>query len=273
MLMGSQPNDGGNFFMTESERDDILSKEPGLEKFIRPVMGSMEFIRNIKRYCFWLVDATPAEIRNSKILYDRVSKVKAHRLDSKAEATRKLADSPALFTEMRQPASEYLLIPSHSSERRFYIPMGYEPPEVIVTNAAFALPKATPYHLGILSSSVHMAWMRVVCGRLEMSYRYSNTIVYNSFVWPSADPVQVMNIERTGRAILDARAKYPDSSYADLYDETAMPPNLRKAHRENDAAVLEAYGWPKNIDEYGIVSNLMELYNAKLAEIDAKKNK
>ena len=263
MILGSIPRDDGNLFMTSEERDEVLKKEPGLSKFIRKVYGSKEFIQNIDRYCFWLVDASPAEIKHSRILYERVKRVKEFRLASKRKETQKFADTPHLFTEIRQPTTNYLLIPSHSSENRQYIPMGYVSPDVIVTNAAFALPYATPYHLAVLTSRVHMAWMRVVCGRLEMRYRYSNTIVYNNFVWPKSSPHQVMKITATGGKILTARANYPDSSYADLYDEVSMPKDLRDAHRENDREVLAAYGLPESLSEMEIVTHLMEL-NARM---------
>ena len=259
MKQGNQPNDGGNFFLTPDERNEVLAKEPGLEKFIHRVMGSDEFINNIERYCFWLVDATPADIKHSKILYERVGKVKEHRLASKAEATRKKADTPSLFSVMRQPPSEYLLIPRVSSEKRQYIPMGYMSPDVIVTDAAFALERATPYHLGVLTSKVHMAWMRVVCGRLKSDYRYSSRIVFNNFVWPKADPHTVMKIYHTGSEILRAREKHPESSYADLYDETSMPKDLRNAHKANDKAVLKAYGLPAKASEFEIVEHLVKL--------------
>ncbi|MBQ7544761.1 MAG: hypothetical protein IJT02_07440 [Synergistaceae bacterium] len=259
MIMGSQPNDGGNLFLTPEERAEVLSREPGLGKFIRRVYGSKEFIQNIERYCFWLVDATPADIKHSKILYERVSRVKEHRLASRAEATRKKSDNPALFSCIRQPSEEYMLIPRHSSECRKYIPMGYVSPDIIATDAVIILPKATPYHFGVLTSSAHMAWMRVICGRLKSDYRYSNTVVYNNFVWPKADPNMVMKIFRTGSEILRAREKHPESSFADLYDEVSMPKDLRDAHRENDRAVLEAYGLPADMDEFHIVEHLVKL--------------
>ena len=245
--------------MTEAERDEVLTREPDLEKFIHQVMGSDEFINNIKRYCFWLVEASPSDIKHSKILYERVSRVKEHRLASKAESTRKRADAPALFSCIRQPQTQYLLIPRHSSERRQYIPIGYMSPDVIVTDAAFALERATPYHLAVLTSSVHMAWMRVVAGRLKSDYRYSSTVVYNNFVWPRTNPHQVMEIFHTGSEILRAREKYPDSSYADLYDEVSMPKDLRDAHRANDKAVLKAYGLPADMEELDIVKHLFRL--------------
>ena len=259
MLKGSQATDDGNFFLTPEERKEVLAKEPGLEKFIRRVYGSKEFIQNIERYCFWLVDATPADLKHSRILYERVNKVKEFRLASKSKQTRKDADIPYLFQQIRQPAAPYLLIPSVSSEKRQYIPIGYVSPDVIVTNLAFSLTNATPYHLGIITSSVHMAWMRVVAGRLRNDYRYSSTIVYNNFVWPRTDPFKVMEIFRTGSAILTTREKYPESSYADLYDETTMPKDLRDAHRANDKAVLAAYGLPADMEEFDIVKHMFRL--------------
>ena len=259
LALGSVARDKGNFFLTPEERREVLAKEPGLEKFIRRVMGSEEFINNIERYCFWLVDATPADIKHSKILYERVNKVKEFRLASKRGATRKQADIPYLFSEIRQPKTEYLLIPSVSSDKRQYIPIGYMSPDIIVTNLAFSLTNATPYHLGVLTSKAHMAWMRIVCGRLGISYRYSSRIVYNNFVWPKSDPFKVMEIFRTGQAILSARANHPESSYADLYDETTMPKDLRDAHRANDKAVLSAYGLPADIEEFDIVKHMFRL--------------
>ena len=259
MSKGSQATDNGNFFLTPAERDEVLRKEPGLKKFIRHTMGSREFIQGKKRYCFWLVDASPADIKKSKILYERVKNVKEFRLQSKSKATQRSADKPHLFQGIRQPDTEYLLIPIVSSENRQYIPMGYVSPDVIVTDLAFSLPHATPYHFGILTSSTHMAWMRYVCGRLEMRYRYSNTLVYNNFVFPKSNPLQVKKIDAAGQKILDVRAKYPECTFADLYDEVSMPSDLRQAHRENDAAVIEAYGWDKDITEYDIVINLFKL--------------
>lgn len=259
MKQGSQPLDGGNFFMTPEERDEVLKKEPELKRFIRQCYGSREFIQNIKRYCFWLVDASPADIKHSRILYERVSKVKKFRLERNSESTRKSADTPHLFQHIKQPTTDYLLIPSVSSEKRQYIPIGYVSSDVIVTNLAFALEHATPYHFGILTSRIHMAFMRIVCGRLRNDYRYSNTIVYNNFVWPKSDPHQAAVIEMTAKKILSVRAKYPDSSLADIYDEVSMPPDLRNAHCENDSAVSEAYGLPDDMSEYDIVMHMFRL--------------
>ena len=259
MILGSTPRDDGNFFLTPDERTEVLKKEPRLEKFIRRVYGSREFIQNIERYCFWLADASPEDIKRSRILYERVGKVKEFRLASKREATQKQAETPHLFADIRQPKTEYLLIPRHSSGRRQYVPFGFLPPEIIATDACMTLTDATPYHLGILSSRIHMAWMRVVCGRILSDYRYSNTIVYNNFVWPAANPYQVMKIFKAGQKILDVREKYSGSSYAALYDELTMPKELRNAHRENDEAVSEAYGLPADLEELAVVEHMMRL--------------
>ena len=262
MKLGSTPRDDGNLFMTEEERDEVLKKEPQLERFIHQCYGSKEFIQNIKRYCFWLVDASPTDIKKSRILYERVQKVKEFRLQSTREKTQELSETPHLFAEIRQPATNYLLIPRVSSERRQYIPMGYMSPDVIVTDAAFSLQQATPFHFGVLTSRVHMGWMRQVCGRLRSDYRYSNTIVYNTFIWPLPNPLQVMDVESAANKILNVRKKYPDASFADLYDEVTMPKDLRDAHRENDAAVMRAYGLPEDMSEEDVVMHMFKLYYA-----------
>ena len=270
MTQGSQPLDGGHLFMNPEERDEVLKKEPDLARFIHQVYGSYEFINKVKRYCFWLVDASPVDIKHSRILYERVSKVKEFRLASKRGATQKAAERPSLFAEIRQPTTNYLLIPRVSSSRRQYVPMGYVSPDVIVTDSAFALPYATPYHFGILTSRVHMAWIRVVAGRLRNDYRYSNTLVYNNFVWPKSPPWHVQRIERAAQKILDVRASHSDSSFADMYDEVSMPQDLRRAHQENDSAVLEVYGLPENISDLDIVMHMFKLYDDAVKNIAGK---
>ena len=191
---------------------------------------------------------------------ERVESVRSFRLASVKAATREMADQPARFMEIKQPSSDYIMMPATSSEKREYIPMGFLSKDVIASNAASFVPDATLYHLGILTSSVHMAWMRVVCGRLKSDYRYSVNIVYNNFPWPQPTEAQKEKISQTAQAILDARALYPESSLADLYDELSMPIELRKAHRANDAAVLEAYGFPKDATESDIVARLFKMY-------------
>ena len=262
MLLGNKPSDGGNLIFTDAERQEILSKEPLLEKYIRPYIGAKEYINNTCRYCFWLVDASPKDLRSSKILRERVQAVREMREKSTAKPTREKAAIPHLFFFISQPKGNYILIPSTSSERRRYIPMGFLPPNIIASNAATIVPDATLYHFGILESNVHMAWMRAVAGRLETRYRYSNSIVYNTFPWPEPTAAQRAAIERTAQGILDARALYPDSSLADLYDETTMPIELRRAHRANDRAVLAAYHLPVTISEPDCVAHLMRLYQS-----------
>ena len=262
MIFGNQPRDGGHFILTEEERTAILTAEPLLEKWIHPYMGADEFIKGKKRYCLWLVHATPAEIKKSKILYEKVEAVRQFRLESKAKTTNGYAKVPNCFAQMTQPENvDYLIIPSVSSERRKYVPIGFLSANTISSNAVQIIPSATLYHFGVLTSNVHMAWMRTVCGRLEMRYRYSKEVVYNTFPWPTPTEEQKAKIEQTAKAILDARAMYPDCSLADLYDEVTMPPELRKAHQQNDKAVMQAYGfWGKLNTETECVAELMKMY-------------
>ncbi|MBQ7635565.1 MAG: transposase, partial [Bacteroidaceae bacterium] len=256
MNKGSQPTDGGNFFLTTEERTALISREPALARFVHPTMGAEEFIKGNERYVLWLKDATPADIRRSPLLRKRVEQVRNMRLASPKAATRKCAETPTLFQEDRQPtAGNYLLVPSVSSERRPYVPIGFLDAETIASNLVLIIPSATLYHFGVLTSSVHMAWMRAVCGRLETRYRYSKDIVYNNFPWPAPAAGHHEKIGLTAQAILDARARYPDSSLADLYDPLTMPAELRKAHEANDRAVLEAYGLPHAAPEQHILEH------------------
>ena len=261
MLFGSMPNDGGNFILSEEEVAVMKSKYPESEKFIKKFLGAEEFINNKKRYCLWLVNASPAEMRKIPPIMERVANVQKLRSESKRAATQKLAATPTLFGEIRQPVSgTYLLVPSTSSEKRRYVPLGFLDCNVISSNANLIVPNASLYHFGILTSNVHMAWMRAVCGRLEMRYRYSASIVYNNFPWPTPTEAQKAKIEQTAQAILDARNKFPDCSLADLYDEAAMPPELRKAHQENDRAVMAAYGFNIKMSESECVAELFKMY-------------
>ncbi len=258
---GSQPTDDGNLIITGDEYEAFVSMSPTSKKFIREFLGSYEFINNKKRYCLWLLGVSPSEIRKIPEIMDRIGRVRAFRQASKKEATRKFADVPALFTEIRQPNSNYIAIPEVSSERRKYVPMGFLTPDIIVSNKLQIVANATLYHFGVLTSNVHMAWMRAVCGRLEMRYDYSGKIVYNNFPWPTPTSEQKKKIEETAQAILDARALYPNCSLADLYDEVAMPPELRKAHQANDRAVMQAYGFDvKTMTESSCVAELMKMY-------------
>ena len=261
MFFGSMPRDGGGFVLTESEKDDLIKNEPLAKKWIHLYLGADEFINNKKRYCLWLVGAAPNELRSCKEVMRRVENVKLFRASSKAAATRKFAETPTLFCQIAQPDTDYVIVPAVSSERRRYIPIGFMDKETIASNLVQIIPNANLYHFGILTSNVHMAWMRAVCGRLKSDYRYSKDVVYNNFPWPTPTDAQKAKIEQTAQAILDARALYPDASLADLYDETTMPPELRKAHQQNDKAVMVAYGfWGKLNSEPACVAELMRMY-------------
>ena len=262
MIRGSQPTDNGNFILTEDEKNDLLKKEPQAEKFIRPFMMGKDFIDRKPRYCIWLDGVEPQEIKKCPEIIRRVKAVRDFRLQSKKKATQKKADTPTLFDEIRDSKTDYIALPKVSSENRRYIPMDYLPKEIIAGDMLFMIPNAELYHFGILESNVHMAWMRAVCGRLEMRYRYSSTVVYNTFPWPTPTPEQRAEIERTAQGILDARANHPGSSLADLYDDVFMPKDLREAHRANDRATLRAYGFPLKITEPDCVAELMKRYEA-----------
>ncbi|MBR1509046.1 MAG: class I SAM-dependent DNA methyltransferase [Bacteroidales bacterium] len=261
MVFGSMPNDGG-FLSDYSDEDHskLVKQYPESSKLFRRLMGATEFINNEKRWCLWLKDVSPLSYIKIPFVMEAIEKVRRIRLESNRESTRRLAETPMLFGEIRQPESSYLLVPSTSSERRDYIPIGFIEPDVISNNANLLIPEATLYTFGVVTSSVHMAWMRAVAGRLEMRYRYSAKIVYNNFPWPDATEEQRAKIEKTAQAILDARQVYPNASMADLYGNLVLFPDLLKAHRANDAAVLEAYGFPRDATESDIVARLFKMY-------------
>ena len=258
--VGSFPTDGGNLVIQDAELENFVAKEPLAKKYIRPFIGPLEFINSKKRYCLWLRDCPPNELRNMPHVKQRIAAVRDFRLASKKQQTNRRADIPHLFAEDRQPDSNYILFPRTSSERRQYLPIGFLPADVIAGDTII-LPDATLYHFGVLTSSVHNAWMRVVCGRMKSDYRYSSTLVYNNFPWPTPTEEQRAKIEQTAQQILDARALYPDSSLADLYDELTMPVELRRAHQDNDRAVMAAYGFPvKTMTESQCVAELFKMY-------------
>lgn len=257
---GNQPTDGGNLIIEKEDYSDFIKKEPNAIKYIKKLIGAREYINNLDRYCLWLKDISPAELRSMPYVCERVKAVREMRLKSPDASTRKLADTPTLFRETNNPNS-YIIVPSVSSENRRYIPLGFLDGNTIPTNLVLIIPDATLFHFGVLTSNVHMAWMRAVCGRLKSDYRYSKDIVYNNFPWPTPTNAQKAKIEETAQAILYARSLYPDSSLADLYDETTMPPELRKAHQQNDRAVMAAYGFPtKDFTESDIVAELLKMY-------------
>ena len=265
ICLGGQPIDDGNLTLTEEEKNELLHKEPMAAKFIRHYMMGKDFIDRKPRYCLWLQGANPTELKKCHEIIKRVEKVREFRLESNRTSTLRAAEMPALFGAPFECESDYVAIPKVSSENRRYIPMDYLSQEIIPGDKLFVMQRASLFHFGVLTSNVHMAWMRAVCGRLKSDYSYSNTIVYNNFPWCTPTEEQKAKIEKTAQAILDARAKYPDSSLADLYDETLMPPDLRKAHQENDKAVMQAYGFNLKMTESECVAELFKLYE-KLAK-------
>ena len=270
MNFGNQPRDGGHFVIREDEYHEILEREPELKKWLHPYIGADEFIKGKKRWCLWLKQASPIDIMHSKILSERVEAVRQFRLSSKAKTTNGYAKVPQLFAQITQPdGTDFLIIPRVSSERRRYVPIGFATSDIISSDAVQIVPNATLYHFGIMTSNVHMAWMRAVCGRLKSDYRYSKKIVYNTFPWPNPTAAQKAKIEQTAQAILDARTLYPDCSLAEMYgDKMYLFPELLKAHQNNDRAVMQAYGMPiKGTTESICVAELMKRYQ----ELTSKK--
>ena len=263
MIYGSKPVDGGYFQLTQEEMEALLKKSPQFEPFIKIYMGADDLINNKTRYCLWLKECPPNILRSSSDVMMRIEGVRKSRLESSKAATRKWAVYPSVFVEDRQPDHDYIILPVVSSERRQYMPMCYVSKDVIANANAQMIPDGDLYTFGILNSCIHNAWMRAVCGRMKSDYAYSATIVYNNFPWCEPTDAQKAKIEQTAQAILNARALYPDSSLADLYDEVAMPPDLRKAHNANDKAVMQAYGFEPSMTESEIVAELFKLYQAK----------
>ncbi len=261
IIYGSMPIDDGNLILSKDEVNELLSENPDNCKFIRKYAGGAELIQNRDRWCLWLKDISPKEIQKSPIIMKRIKATADFRAGSNRPQTLALAQTPALFGEIRQPEKNMLVIPKVSSENRRYIPICYVSPDIIINGSALIVADATLYHFGILTSNVHNAWMRTVCGRMKSDYQYSGSVVYNNFVWCNPTDEQKKKIEQTAQAILDARALYPDSSLADLYDELTMPPELRKAHQANDRAVMQAYGFDvKTMTESTCVAELMKMY-------------
>ena len=273
MITGNRPADGGHLIIEDSNYDDFIMKDPLAKSYIKRLVGSTEFINNKKRWCLWLVDVSPAELNKMPMVLERIKACKEDRENSPDAGRRKLAETPALFRELNNPDS-FILVPKVSSEKRRYIPMGFLDGSTISTDLNFIIPNAKLYHFGILTSNVHMAWMRAVCGRLKSDYRYSKDVVYNNFPWPTLSETQQAKIEKTAQEILDVRALYPNSSFSDLYNELTMPPKLRKAHQDNDRAVMDAYGFTKGTaartSESACVAELMKLYQQKVSAAQSK---
>lgn len=274
MIKGSSPTDGGYLLLENDEKDELIKREPLLEKYIKRYVGSREYINSILRWCLRLKNASPQEIKRFPDIIKRVESVKKMRLESEKEATRRWADYPSLFVEDRQPNSDYLLIPRVSSENRKYIPIGFLSKEVIVSDSAITIPIATLLTFGIITSAMHMTWVRYTCGRLKSDYRYSNTLVYNNYPWPdNPGDKAVKPVEEKAQQVLDARLEFPDSSLADLYDPLTMPPKLVKAHQELDKAVDLCYRPQPFSDEAGRIEYLFELYHRYTAGLFREEKK
>ena len=258
IITGNRPADGGNLLLSEDEKNLFIEKYPNDKKFIRQVMGGEEFLNNKKRYCLWLVDATPEDIKKNKFIYDRVKKCREDRLKG-APDRQKLADTPHLFRETLTPKN-FIAIPKTSSENRKYIPIDFLDDNFICTDSLLMIPDAELWHFGILTSSVHMAWTKTVCGRLKSDYRYSAKLVYNNFVWQKMTRDEYNRLNITAQKILDVRKKYPVASLASLYDEVTMPKELRAAHRDNDKIVMKIYGFDESMTDEEIAIQLLMRY-------------
>lgn len=267
MTKGSQPTDGGNLILSPDERNELILKFPESKELIKPYVGAREFINKTFRYCLWLDNVSPLKYKDIKPIINRINKVVAFREKSPTQSVQRDANIPMLFTQIRQPESDYFIIPQVSSENRKYIPIGYMSQDVIASNANYLLPNVNLFMFGVLTSNVHMAWMRTVAGRLEMRYRYSPA-VYNNFPWCNPTKNQKEKIEKTAQSILDARNKYSDITYSEMYGENMfIYQELLKAHQENDKAVMEAYGFDwKAMSESECVAELMNMYSNLLGK-------
>lgn len=262
MTMGNKPSDGGNLILSQEEKEALVASDPSVEPFIRRFIGSQDYInRSPVRYCLWLLDVPATMYGHNREIMRRLQAVREMRLRSTAAPTRELADMPYRFFSTPQREGRCLCIPEVSSEQRRYIPMGFLDDGAIASNKLLIIPDAEIYHFGVLISNVHMSWVRTVSGRMKSDYQYSGAVVYNTFPWPMPNKAQKERIEETAKSILDARANHPDWNLAFLYNELTMPPDLRKAHQQNDRAVMEAYGMPiKETTESSSVAELMKRY-------------
>jgi len=268
---GSMPNDGGNFLFTDEEKYEFVKQEPKSEKFFKPIISAREFLNGYKRWCLWLKNANPTDLKEAKLVTERVENVRKLRAESNRQATQKLAAFPTLFGEDRQPKSDYVLIPRHSSENRKYIPMGFFDENSIASDSCLFIEGAKLYHFGVLMSSIHMAWVKNMCGRIKSDYRYSNELVYNNYPWAdNPTDKQVKAIETAAQKVLDARLEFPKSSLSDLYDPLTMPPVLIKAHNELDKAVDLAYRSQPFTSEANRMEFLFELYEKYTADLFTK---
>lgn len=262
MRFGSMPRDGGGFLLTDNEKIELEKSEPLSKQWIRPYMGSEEFINNKTRWCLWLVDAKPNELKQCPTVMKRIEIVHNARANSKAAATRKFASTPTLFCQIAQPDSDYIIVPNTSSQKRYYVPIGFKTKETIVSNSASLIPDASLYHFGIITSNMHMIWMKTFCGRLKSDYRYSKDIIYNTFPWPTPNEETMANISNAAQHILDVRSKYTDCNLADLYNPLSMPSDLIKAHQTLDRIVEKAYKVKPFKDNFERITHLFELYSS-----------
>lgn len=266
-MYGSMPIDDGHLILSKEDVESLLSENADNIKMIRRYAGGAELIRNSERWCLWLKGISPKLIQQSAFVKDRIKQTEVFRRSSRRPQTLALANYPSLFGEIRQPETEMLVLPKVSSENRKYLPISFVSPDIIINGSALMIQGVTSFHFGILSSNVHNAWMRTVCGRMKSDYQYSNNIVYNNFPWPATSVEQQAQIASTAQGILDARALYADCSLADLYDEAAMPIELRQAHQANDRAVMKAYGFSTDMTEPDIVAQLMKRYQLLTGDI------
>lgn len=277
IVFGSMPNDGGNLLLSDDDKKELIKQEPKSKEYIKQFIGAEEFINNIPKWCLWLKDINPTELKELPLVLDRVKKVREVRLKSNRKTTKDLANFPTLFGEIRQPQNNYALVPLTSSERRQFIPIGFFDKNVIANNSCSIIPNATLYHFGILTSSMHMVWTKYVCGRLESRYRYSNSLVYNNFPFPKdVSDKDKKQVEQKAQNVLDVRAKYKDSSLADLYNTETMPPDLTKAHNELDKAVDLCYrkqNFKTEAERMSFLFNLYTEYTSPLLKEEKSKRK
>jgi len=271
---GSMPNDGGYLLLTDEDKNEIINREPDIEKYIKPLISAREYLNNIKRWCFWLVNIPPNDIKKSKELQYRINKIKEIRSNSSREATRNLANYPSLFGEIRQPVTNYVMIPLNTSGNRKYIPLDFLTKNDIANNSTSVLHNANLYHFGVLMSLMHMTWVNYVCGRLKGDYRFSNEIVYNNFPWPNNPTTPKMQqVEEYAQKVIDIRKKYANASLADLYDPLSMPPDLSKAHNALDKAVDKCYRSQPFTSELNRIEFLFDLYEKYLNGMFNEKKK
>ena len=277
IIYGNKIVDGGNYLFDDDELNEFLKLEPNAKKYIKPILSGKEYLEGHNRYCLWLKDITPYELKNMPYLMERVQKVKEFRLKSSKIPTRETAKTPTLFAEIRQPDNDFIIIPRTTSENRKYIPFAYFSKDYIVNDSCIALPKATIYHFGIISSEMHMVWTKYTCGKLEGRLRYSNTIVYNNYPWPENPTAKnIEQVEEKAQNVLDVRKEFPDSSLADLYDPISMPLKLVKAHQELDKAVdlcYSNYAFTTELSRLGFLFFLYKKYTSPLLESGKKRRK